>query len=154
MKQPHSRAYQLVVILGGTALVGAMGVDFLAVIGRQTGTPLLGSIELVQILIGISGAMSLLVATLNNSHAVVRLLLANITERSAAVLQRINALAATLFFIALAAGSAWIMLEFWNSHEETELLRLPLWPLRVLIVVAMSVTALLFLRKALHRSAP
>lgn len=154
MKQPHSRAYRFVVILGGSALVGAMAVDFLAVIGRQTGTPLLGSIELVQILIGISGAMALLVATLNDSHAVVRLVLANIAARHAAVLQRINALAATLFFTALSAGSAWILFEFWNSHEETELLRLRLWPLRVLIVVALAATALLFLRKSLHRSAP
>ena len=55
MKAPHSRAYSLVVIVGGSALLGAMGIDFLAVIGRQTGTPLLGSIELVQLLVGISG---------------------------------------------------------------------------------------------------
>ena len=153
MKQPHSRAYQLAVILGGGALVGAMAVDFIAVIGRQTGTPLLGSIELVQVLVGVSGAMALVIATLNDSHALVRLLLANIAAARAALLQRINALAAALFFVALAAGSAWIMAELWNSHEETELLRLPLRPLRVLIVAALGVTAVLFLRKALRRSA-
>jgi TRAP-type C4-dicarboxylate transport system permease small subunit len=154
MNRLQSRAIQLVVIVGGFALLGAMAVDFVAVIGRHTGIPLLGSIELVQVLVGISGAMALLVATLRNSHAVVRLLLANIDARRAAQLQRINAFAAALFFLALTAGSAWILLELWQSHEETELLRLPLWPLRVLIVLALLATSLLFLRKTWHRSTP
>ncbi len=150
----HTRAYQLVVIVGGFALLAAMFVDFVAVIGRQTGTPLLGSIELVQVLVGVSGAMALLVATLKDSHAVVRLLLANIEVRHAAWLQRFNAVAAALFFMALTAGSAWFLLERRGAHEETELLRLPLWPLRVLIVMALLVTSILFLRKSWQRSAP
>lgn len=154
MKWLQSRAYELVVIVGGFALIAAMAVDFLAVIGRQIGIPLLGSIELVQVLIGISGATALLVATLKDSHAVVRLLLANIDTRHAARLQRVNAFAATLFFLALTAGSAWILLEMRGSHEETELLRLPLWPLRVWIVAALLVTSLLFMRKIWQRSAP
>jgi TRAP-type C4-dicarboxylate transport system permease small subunit len=152
MKQVHTRLYQLVVIVGGFALLGAMAVDFVAVIGRQTGMPLLGSIELVQVLVGVSGAMALLVATLKDSHAVVRLLLANIQPRHAARLQRINALAAAMFFIVLTAGSAWILWELRHAHEETELLRLPLWPLRVLIVLALLVTSMLFLRKIWNRS--
>lgn len=152
MNRLQTRAYQLVVIVGGFSLLAAMAVDFLAVIGRQTGTPLLGSIELVQVMVGISGAMALLVATLKDSHAVVRLLLANIAVRHAARLQRVNAFAAALFFMALTAGSAWILLELRHAHEETELLRLPLWPLRVLIVVALFVTSILFLRKTWHRS--
>ena len=64
-----------------------------------------------------------------------------------------TAFAAALFFMALAAGSAWIMWELRYAHEETELLRLPLWPLRVLIVGALLVTSLLFLRKTWQRSA-
>jgi TRAP-type transport system small permease protein len=154
MNRLQSRAYQIVVIVGGFALVGAMAVDFIAVIGRQTGIPLLGSIELVQVLVGISGAMALLVATLKDSHAVVRLLMANIDARHAARLQRVNTLAAALFFLALTAGSAWILLELWNAHEETELLRLPLWPLRMLIVAALLVTSILFMRKSWRRSLP
>lgn len=151
-QRPASRAYGFVVILGGGALLGAMAVDSLAVIGRHTGLPLLGSIELVQWLVGVSGAMALLVATLRDSHALVRLLLANIPAHHAALLQRINAVAAALFFAALTAGSAWIMREMWGGFEETELLRLPLAPLRLLIVIALGTTTLLFLRKALQRS--
>lgn len=149
---PASGAYSLVVILGGCALLGAMAIDSIAVVGRHTGMPLLGSIEIVQLLVGVSGAVALLVATLRDSHAVVRLLLANIPAHVAARLQRVNALAATLFFAALTAGSAWIMSEMWGSHEETELLQLPLAPLRLLIVATLGITTLLFLRKALRRA--
>lgn len=147
MKQAHSRAYQLVVIVGGFALLGAMAVDFIAVIGRQVGMPLLGSIELVQVLIGVSGAVALLVTTLRDSHAVVRLLLANIPAHRALQLQHVNHIAAALFFVALAVGSGWILLEMWNAHEETELLQLPLMPLRIIIVAALLVTSGLFFRK-------
>jgi TRAP-type C4-dicarboxylate transport system permease small subunit len=149
---PRSRAYALVVILGGCALLSATAIDSIAVIGRHTGLPLLGSIEIVQFCVGISGAVALLVATLRDSHALVRLLLANIAAHHAALLQRINAVASTLFFAALTAGSTWIMVEMWGSHEETELLQLPLAPLRLLIVVALGITTILFLRKVLQRS--
>ena len=41
----------------------------------------------------------------------------------------------------------------WNSHEETELLLLPLLPLRLLIVATLMATTLLFLRKIWRRGA-
>lgn len=154
MKAPHSAGYRVVVIVGGCALIGAMAVDFVAVIGRQTGVPLLGSIELVQVLVGIAGVTSLIVATLHDSHAVVRLLLANIAPHFAAALQRVNAACGAVFFLCLAAGSAWILRDMWHSHEETELLQLPLVPLRLLIVATMLVTSALFLRKAWQGTAP
>jgi TRAP-type transport system small permease protein len=146
-------AYRIVVIVGGFALLGAMFTDFLAVIGRHAGLPLLGSIELVQMFVGISGAMALVVATLRDSHAVVRLVLANVSTRTAAVMQRVNSIGAVLFFLALTLGSAWIAREMWDGFEETELLRLPLAPLRVLIVATLLVTTLLFARKVLARGA-
>ncbi len=42
----------------------------------------------------------------------------------------------------------------WHGHEETELLLLPLRPLRVLIVATMLVTAALFLRKVVRKGEP
>lgn len=144
-------AYRMIVIVGGCALLGAMLADFLAVIGRQIGVPLLGSIEIVQMLVGVSGSIALVVATLKDSHAVVRLVLANVSARTAALMQRVNAVGAVVFFLALAAGSAWITREMWNGFEETELLLLPLRPLRLLIVGTLLVTAVLFARKVFAR---
>lgn len=143
-------AYRLVVIVGGFALLGAMFTDAIAVVGRHTGLPLLGSIELVQVLVGVAGSMALIVATLRDSHAVVRLVLANVSAAIASHMQRANAIGAMVFFLALTTGSAWLLRDMWSAHEETELLLLPILPLRVLIVITLVVTTLVFLRKVLR----
>lgn len=149
MKQDGgSRSIGLLVVIGGGALVAAMTIDTLAVIGRHTGIPLLGSIELVQVLVGIAGAVSIVVATLHNSHAVVRILTSRLSPASALLLRRFNMAVSALLFVALSAGSLWIAAELWYSQEESELWRLPYKPLRLLITGAMMATAALFARAA------
>jgi TRAP-type C4-dicarboxylate transport system permease small subunit len=148
MNKPAPLFPRLLVILGGTALVLAMAIDVLAVLGRHTGIPLLGSIELVQMLVAIASSMAVIVATLHGRHAVVRVILARLQGTAATLLMRLDAVALALFVFALAAGSAWIMLEMWGSHEESELWRLPYRPLRLLVVLSLLVTTALVLRKA------
>jgi TRAP-type transport system small permease protein len=148
MKTPHPTLYSVLVLVGGAALIGAMGIDVLAVLGRHTGIPLLGSIELVQVLVAITGVMALMISTLNDRHAVVRLVLARLSGTMAMLFKRFNALGLAVFLLALALGSAWTLLELWSSHEETELWLLPYRPMRVLVVAALVVTTGLVLRKA------
>lgn len=148
MKTPHSNAYRLLVIVGGVALLGAMAIDMLAVLGRHTGIPLLGSIELVQVMVAIAGAMALMIATLNDRHAVVRIVLARLSGATAVLVKRIDALGMALFLLLLTAGSAWILRELWSSHEETEMWLLPYRPLRLLVVLTLVTTTGLVLRKA------
>lgn len=154
MKTSSSLVYRSIILVGGFALLLAMMIDVVAVIGRYLGTPLLGSIELVQVLVGIAGAMALLVATLQNSHARVRLLLARMTDAPRDLLLRFDAVLTALFFLALAIGSAWILRDMWLSHEESELWRLPYRPLRLLVVVTLLVTTVLMLRKAQQGDKP
>lgn len=148
MNKPDSLFPRILVIVGGTALVLAMAIDVLAVLGRHTGIPLLGSIELVQMLVAIASAMAVIVATLHGRHAVVRVVLARLSGAAATLVARIDAVAMALFVFALAAGSAWIMVEMWGSHEESELWQLPYRPLRLLVVVSLLATTALVLRKA------
>ncbi len=149
MKQvPASRNSAALVLIGGGALLTAMMIDTLAVIGRHTGIPLLGSIELVQVLVGVAGAMSIVAATLHGSHAVVRILTSRLSAGSALPLRRLNLAASALFFVALAAGSLWVGSELWHSQEESELWQVPYKPLRLLISSAMVATAALFVRAA------
>ena len=143
-----SRIYFLVVVTGGAALLTAMTIDSLAVIGRHIGIPLLGSIELVQVLVGIAGSLSIVVATTLGSHAVVRILSSRLDAGSALLMHRLNSAVSALLFVALAAGSLWIGAELWHSQEESELWRLPYKPLRLLVSGAMVVTAMLFARAA------
>ena len=150
-QSPSALLYRLLVLTGGGTLMIAMLVDAVAVLGRHTRTPLLGSIEIVQIMVGISGALALVVATIHGKHAMVRILVKAINPRSATIVQRINALVSGGFFLALCVGSLAITAELWDGFEESELWHLPYAPLRVLVCLAMGTVALIFFYQASRR---
>ena len=99
-------------------------------------------------LFGSAGA--LLLATLEHSHARVHLLLDRLPQRWQELLARLHALFSLIFYAGLLAGSAWIMLDLWHGHEESELLRIPYRPLRIAVVLVL--VALLAGCRATHRA--
>jgi TRAP-type C4-dicarboxylate transport system permease small subunit len=147
MPSQPPRAYQWLIIIGGFALLGAMLVELLAVIGRHTGIPLPGSIELVQVLVAVSGSAALVVATINRSHAKVRLL----KERLGRAGDIFGTLLSALFFMLLCIASAWIAIELWSGFEESEIWHVPYRPLRILVCIATLAVAGLFLGLSLRR---
>ena len=144
----QSRIYRWLVILGGVALMAAMGVDVLAVIGRATRMPLLGSIEIVQYVVGISGATGLVVATMNRRHAKVMIVFNRLKGNARQAVGLVNGLCCALFFLALCAGSVWLLVDLWSSFEESEFWRLPYRPLRLFTVLATLAVVGLFLKQA------
>ena len=142
----------LIWIAGGALLV-AMAVDTLAMLGRQVSWPLLGAIELVQAAVLFASAGALVLASLENSHARVHLLLDRLSPRWQAALLRLHQLCALVFFAGLAAGSAWLAWDLWDGHEESELLRVPYRPLRVTLVLALLFLLGLAGRRLLSRRA-
>lgn len=153
MSAARSRLHVVLVIVGGGALLVAMAVDGLAVIGRHVGWPLLGSIEAVQAAVLVAGAVALLVATLANRHARVHLLVDRCPPALVHALHVAGALLGAALFLALAFASAWIASDLWSGHEESEWLHIPYAPLRVLTVAsALSVSAA-FIRMLRRRRA-
>lgn len=144
----QSRLYRALVIIGGTALLAAMAIDVIAVIGRAIRVPLLGSIELVQVVVGVSGALAMLVATLHKRHAKVLIIFNRLGPRSAQAVGRFNAVCGALFFLGLLAGSLWLLADLWYSFEESELWRIPYRPLRILIGAALTGVCGVFLWQA------
>ena len=142
----------ILVIGGGGALLVAAGIDTISVIGRHIGLPFLGSIELVQAAVLIAGSASLVVATLAGSHAMVRLVVDRLPVKVRDVLSWVNGLASALLFLGLLAGSIWILGDMWSGHEESELLRVPYVPLRLICCGSLVAVALIFLVRALGRS--
>ncbi|MEJ2244827.1 MAG: TRAP transporter small permease subunit [Acidobacteriota bacterium] len=120
--------------LGGIALLFAMAVDTLAVAGRHIGIPLPGSIELVQAAILVASSAAMLSATLADKHARVRLVMNRMKDGPLVVLKRVQAVFSVLFFCALATGSIWIFLDLWGGYEESEVLRIPIAPLRIVCI--------------------
>lgn len=141
------RLQLLLVWVAGGALLLATATDTLAMLGRQLHLPLLGAIEIVQAAVLIASAGALLVVALEGAHARVHLLLNRLPESPRALVERLHSVFAVLFYLALLTGSAWLTMDLWNGHEESELLRLPYRPLRVVVVV----TLLLLVVHALRR---
>jgi ABC-type cobalamin transport system permease subunit len=75
-----------------------------------------------------------------------------ITERLPPLARRsaagVGALLAGIYFLALFAGSAWLVAEYWNSFEQTEVLHIPFRPLRVLVAAAAIAIAGAFFARA------
>jgi TRAP-type C4-dicarboxylate transport system permease small subunit len=147
-----SRVRGLIVWLAGGSLLVAMVVDTIAMLGRQLHVPLLGAIEIVQAAVLIGAAGALLMATLDGVHARVHLLVDRLSPRGRQWSGRLNTLAAMVFYLALLTGSAWITADLWAGHEESELLRIPYLPLRVLVLVTLLALLVHGLWSVLRRS--
>jgi len=137
--------------LGAAALLFAVAVDAIAVIGRHIGKPLLGSIELMQASILVAASVAIVSATLVDKHAVVHLLIDRLSPRARALMDRFHAALCAIFFFALATGSIWIAHDLRRGNEESELLHIPYVPLRVISIVSVAAVALIYAARIAKR---
>jgi TRAP-type C4-dicarboxylate transport system permease small subunit len=152
MNEPEPpRRRSIIFMIGATALLLAMAVDVLAVIGRHVGISLLGSIELVQAAMLLASSAALVTATLHRQHASVHLLIDRVSARWRARIAAFNGVLSIIFFLALSAGSIWIAHDLWNAHERSDLIGIPYAPLRIAGIIALLTAAALFAR-GLRRS--
>jgi TRAP-type C4-dicarboxylate transport system permease small subunit len=132
--------------VGAGSLLLATTIETLAVIGRHLGVPFIGALELMQACILLLACAAMLAATLTHSHASVTLLVSRLSARGQRVLHVFSCLLSALFFIAIAAGSVWVLVETWYDQEASELLRVPFRPLRIISVLAAVAIVIAFLR--------
>jgi TRAP-type transport system small permease protein len=137
--------------VGAAGLLFAIGADAVAVLGRHLGIPLLGSIELMQAAILLTSSAAIVLATVANKHAVVHLLIDRLSPRRRAMMERVHALLGAVFFAALAVGSLWIAYDLRDGHEQSELLRIPYAPLRIVSIVAVLAVAAIYLARAFEK---
>jgi TRAP-type C4-dicarboxylate transport system permease small subunit len=132
--------------IGAAALVLAMAVETIAVVGRHTGIPLLGALEIIQACILLMASAAMLSATMTNGHATVTLLTQRVSDRARRFLHGFASLLCALFFVGLSAGALWLAAESWHDHEQSELLHIPFRPLRIVSLLAAGAIAVVFLR--------
>lgn len=126
-----TRGQRFVILIGGLALLAATAIDTLAVIGRHVGAPVHGSIELMQAAVLVSGAVAILVSTIDMAHARVRLLVARLSPRQRILADRVSDFLTLIFYLCLLAGSGWIAWDLRAAHEQSELLGIPWMALRI-----------------------
>ena len=131
-----------------------MAADAVAVAGRHAGLPFLGSIELVQAAIVLAASAAIVGATLSDGHATVHILLERLSPAVRRQFQIVVDLVSSIFFVALAVGSIWLVVDLWRGAERTELLGLPLKPLRLAWCASAVLVAGLFAARAVRRVEP
>jgi TRAP-type C4-dicarboxylate transport system permease small subunit len=131
--------------IGGFSLIAALGIDFLSVICRRLGFPLVGSVELVQYCIAGIVSTAVVVATLTDNHAAVHVLTERLSATARRALARLSDLMSVAFLLALLIGDAWIALELWPRDERSDLLQLPFAPMRLLWCLALALAFLIAL---------
>ena len=135
---------------GATGLLAMMLIETAAVIGRHIGVPVTGALEIAQASIVPAACAAMLIATLRGAHAAVHMLTDRMPQSIQQGVLRAGALLSASCFAALAAGSAWLAVEYWNSFEETEVLHIPFRPLRALVTLAAAWLALAFFQRAIR----
>jgi TRAP-type transport system small permease protein len=141
---------RLFFVLGAMALLVAMAADATAVLGRHIGLPFLGAIELVQACVVIATSSAMVGATLSGAHATVHILLERVPDGVRRGLLAFGALMGAACFALLAAGSIWIVSDLWGGHERTELLALPIMPLRLFWCASALLMVSFFLLRAVR----
>jgi TRAP-type C4-dicarboxylate transport system permease small subunit len=136
--------------IGAAGLLLAMTVETVAVLGRHLGVPFLGALEIIQTAILLTASSAMVSATLNRAHASVTLLTDRLGPSAQRVLRGFANLLAAVFFVGLAAGTLWLAIDTWNEFEQTELMHVPLRPLRIVSFAAAAAIALIFARDMLR----
>lgn len=147
-------ARSLMIWIGGAALIAATAIDTLAVIGRQIGMPLRGSIELVQAAVLVAGSIALIAATLGDRHARVRLVVDRLGDRLKPAFDKSSDLLTAMFLIAILAGSAWLAVELWPGHEISEVVGVQWQWLRLFANVSLAIAAAIALRRLFGGARP
>lgn len=132
--------------IGGGALLASMGIEAVAVVGRHIGVPLLGALEIIQATILFAATSAMLCTTLVGAHATVTFLTDRLSERPRRALKLFSHVLSALFFAGLTVGALWLAIEYWNTHEVSELLHIPFKPLRVVTFLVTAAIAVVFVR--------
>lgn len=130
-------------IIGGGSLLAAMAIDFVSVVGRHLGFSIVGALELVQYCITGLVASAIVVSTLSNGHVAVHILTERLKPMWRGLLARLSDLLMVCFFLTVLAGDIWIAVELWGRDERSDLLGLPVAPMRALWCVGLALSAAL-----------
>jgi TRAP-type transport system small permease protein len=143
------------IAVGSVALLGVMLVDFAAVIGRHTGIPLLGSLELSEVFIVCMASASLVITTFERGHASVHVLTERLGAGARGWLRRASDVLCGVFFLAILVGSVMVIGDLWGGDERSELLQIPILPLRLLFCACAVALVFAFIAQAAsQRSRP
>ena len=145
--RPDSKVENALFWIAALALFTTVAIDTTAVVLRQFGHSFPGSTELVQFAIVPATSVAIITATLLRAHATVHVLVDRMRGATRRIIGRLEQAALLLLFLCLLSASAWLLAETWREPERSDLLLLPIAPLRIVWLLALLSGAALSLRR-------
>lgn len=129
---------------GGAALLLVTLIETLSVIAPFFGMSFLGSIEIVEALVLMSGAVGILMASLMQNHARVHLVLDHLPPVLRNYLNSFAFVVSAVFFLACLGGSIFNWVVTRSHFEQSDVLQIPHEPLRILLIGFFLINTVLF----------
>jgi len=133
MKTVEEAVFKISKVTSGTGIVllGLVAVILVSgVIIRYLGHALSGSYDLVQILIVVAVAFAFVDCELRNRHARAEVVVDRLRPRMRAWFESITTLCALFYWVILVYCSLPLALRKFADHEETDMLKIPIFPFR------------------------
>jgi TRAP-type C4-dicarboxylate transport system permease small subunit len=133
---------KILLILGSVAVLGLMALATLNVVGRIFGAPYRGAYEIVGFLGAITIAFALGYTQKRKDHIVVDILTQKFPNRVNRILDGINYLITTVFFIVVSWQVAVWGMKIWKSGEVSETLKIAYHPVIFCVSLGFAVFSL------------
>jgi TRAP-type C4-dicarboxylate transport system permease small subunit len=111
---------------------------------RTSGHVIKGSYELSELMIVVTASFALGFAAIHKSHVDVKIVVAKFPERLQTILEAIISFLAMGTWAIVAWASSRILLDRWLT-EESEMLLIPFWPFRFVLLIGLILISLVYL---------
>jgi TRAP-type C4-dicarboxylate transport system permease small subunit len=129
----------------GSAFLLAMMVLIVAnIIYRMTGHVIKGSYELSELFIVVTASFALGYAALHKSHVDVNIVVDKLPQRLQAILSAVTSFLTMATWALTAWAGSIILTDRWSS-EESEMLLIPFYPFRTVLLIGLILVALVYL---------
>ncbi|GAB1256387.1 hypothetical protein NBRC116494_08890 [Aurantivibrio plasticivorans] len=145
------RTMTAIKLAGAITLALTMLLVSASAIGRHFGLPLPGTVEIVEALILVTAAAGILSTTIERAHASAKLITELLPPSTRRFVEVLGLILGIIFCAGLVIGNTWLIYDVWGLQEASHLLGIPIVPLRILFVAALTCTGFML---ALHLFKP
>lgn len=124
-------------------LVGVMLLIVANILYRMSNHVIPGSYELCELLIVVTASFALCFAAVSKSHVDVGIVVSQFSDRTRAILEVFTSLLSTATWGLVAWTSSIVLWDRWLT-EESEMLLIPFLPFRIVLLIGLVLTALVY----------
>ena len=147
-----SKLSEITSYIGAAFLIGIMALTVISIVSRLFGRVILGSYEMVELMMVVTAGFALVRTTLKKTHVVVEIIITRLSRRTQIVTEIFHNIVATCLWGLMAWETLMLLIEKGFSGEgRTEIIKAPYFPFKLLWTIALILSSLVFLMNALSK---